>query len=153
MTKYGIWTQHAQILCPDCARHVGKGMQQQMMYAVGSAYCDHCHKVIKADEALAREQHLIYVARQAGYVNTYMSQTGGMCHACEISFEDFAGKAWCCSCVMIINSSDPGEYYWSTEIYNSDCELVSERSASSEEEILSNIYWMQRNCSAIPSAQ
>ena len=151
MTKYGIWTQQGQVLCPECASHVGKGMQMQMTYSIGFAYCDHCHKMIHAEESISREQHLVYAARQAGYADTYLVQTGGMCHACEITFKDFSDKQWCCSCTMQINPSDPGDYYWYTELYDDKYELVSERTATSEEEILNNIYWMQRNCCAIPN--
>ncbi len=153
MTQYGYWTQHAQILCPDCVEHVGHGMKQLMKYGIGTATCDHCHKSIKVEESLAEEQMLVYKARQTGYPDSYMDQTGGMCHNARISFIDFAGKQWCCYCSFYINPDDPGETTWFTEILDQDFDLVSERSASSIEEILSNIYWMQRNCSAIPSAK
>lgn len=152
MTYYGIWTQAGQILCPECAEHLGKGIKRQCTYASAKAYCDHCHRPIYVTEGLAQEQRLMYHARQASYYDSYMSQTGGMCHACEIRFTDFAGKQWCCSCVYYVNPQDPGECIWYTETYNYDFELESERTASSVDEILNNIYWMQRNCCAIPSA-
>ena len=153
MTQYGIWTQSAQILCPECATHVGKGMQLQFMYASAKGYCEHCRKPILLAEEIAQEQRLMYWARQASYYDSWMDQTGGMCHACVINFQDFAGKQWCCSCTFHTNQNDPDENGWYTEIYNDCFDLVSEREASSVDEILGNIYWMQRNNCAIPSTK
>lgn len=148
MTRFGFWTQNAQILCPDCAHKIGKGMQQQMMYSTSIAICEYCHREILITPELAAEQKLVYEARRAGYVESWMSQTGGMCHAAEILFEDFDGHKWFCSCTYHIDS---GEYWW-IETYSEQQELVSEREANSNYEVLDNIYWMQRNCCAIPSA-
>lgn len=36
MAQYGYWTQQAQILCPDCAGYIGRGMKQLMMYGISS---------------------------------------------------------------------------------------------------------------------
>lgn len=151
MTKYGIWTQNAQVLCPECASQIGKGMKMEMRFATGKAKCEHCHKEILVDESLAQEQKLVYAARQASYANSWLSQTGGMCHAAEINFKDFSDRDWCCICTFHVNPADPDEYYWYTEIMAPTLFIEAERDASSIDEILNNIYWMQRNCCHIPT--
>lgn len=152
MTKYGIWTQQGQMLCPSCATKVARGMQKSMTYAIGVGYCDHCGRTICVDESLAREQYLVMYMRRHDYPDSWLVQTGGMCHAAEINFVDFAGHEWCLLCTMNINPSDPGEYYWYTELMNKAGDILMERDASSEEEIKDNIYWMQRNCGPMPSS-
>lgn len=149
--KYGTWTQQGQVLCPVCATKVARGKQLQMDYAIGKGYCDHCGRMISLDESLAREQHLVRFLRRHDYPDTWLAQTGGMCHAVEANFTDFAGVDWCLMCTMVINPQDPGDYYWYTELVDSSGDIVMTRDASSEEEINDNIYWMQRHCGPMPS--
>ena len=151
MTQYGIWTQQGQLLCPSCATKVARGMQMRMDLEVGKGYCDHCGRMIVIDERLAREQHLVHFMRRHDYPDSWLVQTGGMCHSAEINFVDFSDTAWCLSCTMQINSQDPGEYYWYTELIDKHGDIVMERDACSEEEIAENVYWMQRHCGPMPS--
>lgn len=151
MTKYGIWTQQGQVLCPSCATKVARGMQKQMTYEIGKGYCDHCGRMVIVDERLAREQHLVRFLRRHDYPDSWLEQTGGMCHAATVTFEDFSGIAWTLNCTMQINPADPGDYYWYTELIDRSGDIVMERDAGSEEEIADNIYWMQRNSSPMPS--
>ena len=151
MTKYGVWTQAGQILCPECASQLGKGVKQKQTYASGEAKCEHCQRKILVDGSLAKEQELVYKARQNSYVDSWMQQAGGMSHVASISFTDYSGRQWSYLCTYQINPMDYGDTYWYTEVYGETGELLSERDASSIEEILENIYWMQRNCCIIPS--
>ena len=149
-STYGVWTQHAQILCPTCARAIGQGIQFEQTHENSEGQCEHCGKPIVLNLSLAQEQHLMYEARQQGYPESHMVQAGGMTHNCTISFKDFHGDWWYMSCYCLENNNS---IEWTTEIADCHGEVVSYRDAMDVHEILQNVYWMQRNCMALPSTE
>lgn len=137
MTRPGIWTQFAEVLCSDCADHVGHGAKMKMEGTL-IGFCDHCHAPIIVDEAIGREHELMYLARQAGFTYSCMSQTGGMCHALEITVQESAFRH-----IYIFSVTYQGADDWYMEIYENQ-EMIAERTASSMSEILDYALWVRR---------
>lgn len=107
--KKGIWTPNAQIICYDC--HGNKFPDTKQMndgtfdwgwrsYGTstweklrdlhileegnGLTLCDKCGCSIQIEEGLAREHNLAMKLQKLG-INANMTQTGGMCSACEVT--------------------------------------------------------------------
>lgn len=137
MTRQGVWTQQAEILCIDCADKVGHGMKMKMD-GTASGKCEHCHTSITINEAIGREQHLMYLARQHGFTYSYMSQTGGMCHALEVTIQEPVFRH-----VYMFSITYQDDDEWYLEIYENQ-EMVAERTATSICEVLDYMMWVRR---------
>jgi len=137
MARPGIWTQQAEVLCNDCADKVGHGMKMKMEGTL-IGYCDHCHAPIIIDEHIGREHELMYLTRQAGFTYSYMSQTGGMCHALEVTVQESAFRH-----VYVVSITYQDADDWYLEIYENQ-EMIAERTASSMSEIVEYLQWVRR---------
>lgn len=135
MTRRGVWTQNAEILCDECAKHVGHGVKM-MMDGSAVAYCEHCHAPILCDEDIQQEQELQYLIRQVGFCDSYMAQTGGMCHALEVEVSTTHQ-------VYLFSITSHRDDDWYIEIYEQN-DFAAGRTASSMQEIIEYVQWVRR---------